>query len=175
MITIKSAQNKHQIDITQLHATSWQSVYAGLLKEKYLSEDVFLERGNIWQQRLNRPSENQRIYVALENEKLLGFICIYLDQDIKHGTLIENLHVSANTKGKGIGKALLQHAVNIIQSEATHTGAYLEVLKQNISAQHFYDYMGGTPIISQQWVAPEGSLVDEFVYAWESVTTFLER
>ncbi|WP_255043793.1 hypothetical protein [Photobacterium pectinilyticum] len=41
MITVKPAQGKHQLVISQLHATSWQSVYAGLLDEKYLSEDVF--------------------------------------------------------------------------------------------------------------------------------------
>lgn len=175
MITIKPAQQKDQNAITQLHATSWQSVYAGLLDEKYLAEDVFQERGTIWQHRFNQPSENQRIFVALEQQKLLGFICIYLDQDTEQGTLIENLHVSKDTKGKGVGKALLQHACRIIQSEANHTGAYLEVLRQNISAQRFYDYMGGTPIISQQWQAPEGSLVDELVYSWGAAAVILER
>ncbi|PSU35831.1 GNAT family N-acetyltransferase [Photobacterium lutimaris] len=175
MIIVKPAQSKHQHDITRLHAISWQSVYTGLLDEKYLSEDVFQERGAIWEQRFSQPSENQRIYVALENENLLGFICIYLDQDSEQGTLIENLHVDKDTKGKGVGKALLQHATRIIQTEASHSGAYLEVLSQNISAQHFYDYMGGKPIISQQWQAPEGSFVDELVYGWTSTAVILER
>ena len=175
MIIIKPAQSKDQTAISQLHATSWQSVYAGLLDAQYLSEDVFQERGAIWQQRFSQPTANQRIFVAIENDKLLGFICIYLDQHSEQGTLIENLHVDGNTKGKGVGKALLQHAAQIIQAEATHSGAYLEVLCQNTPAQRFYDYLGGSAIISQQWVAPEGSLVDELVYAWPSVSPILVR
>ncbi|WP_255043809.1 GNAT family N-acetyltransferase [Photobacterium pectinilyticum] len=129
----------------------------------------------MWDQRFSQPSENQRIYVAVENENLLGFICIYLDQDSELGTLIENLHVDKEMKGKGIGKALLKHATRIMQEEASHSGAYLEVLKQNISAKHFYDYMGGKPILCQQWQAPEGSLVDELVYGWTSTALILER
>ncbi|WP_052260787.1 GNAT family N-acetyltransferase [Photobacterium gaetbulicola] len=175
MITIKPAKLEDQNAITCLHATSWQTVYAGLLQPQYLSEDVFSERGNVWQQRFSQPVANQRIFVASEGQMLLGFICIYLDQHQEYGTLIENLHVDANSKGKGIGKALLQHAARVIQSDALHCGAYLEVLDQNVSARHFYDYFGGTPIISQQWQAPEGSLVDELIYHWEDSATILKR
>ncbi|PSW15592.1 GNAT family N-acetyltransferase [Photobacterium rosenbergii] len=174
MITIKPARLEDRDAISQLHATSWQTVYAGLLTEKYLSEDVFTERGAIWHQRFSKPSSNQRILVATEDHKLLGFICIYVDQSHEYGTLIENLHVDVSTIGKGIGKALLKHAAQVIQTEASHAGAYLEVLSQNQSAQKFYDYLGGKPIITQQWQAPEGSLVDELVYAWTSVTPILE-
>lgn len=174
MISIKSARLEHQTAISRLHATSWQNVYAGLLKPQYLSEGVFTERGVLWQQRFNQPSTNQRIFVAEEGSQLLGFICIYLDQSSDYGTLIENLHVDANTTGKGIGKALIQKAAQVIQTEALYKGAYLEVLSQNLSAQKFYDHLGGKPIISQQWQAPEGSLVDELVYAWTSVTPILE-
>ncbi|AJR06164.1 putative acetyltransferase [Photobacterium gaetbulicola Gung47] len=175
MITIKPAQSIDQNAIAQLHATSWQAVYAGLLDEQYLSKGVFSERGTIWQHRFSQPSANQRIFVASEQKKLLGFICIYLDQSDAQGTLIENLHVDTGTKGKGVGKALLQHAARVIQAEASHNGAYLEVLSQNVSAQRFYDYFGGNPVLSQQWQAPEGSLVDELVYQWEQIATILER
>ena len=150
MITITPAQSKDQAAISQLHATSWQTVYAGLLTKEYLSENVFNERGAVWQQRFSQPTANQRIFVAIENNKLLGFICIYLDQHQEYGTLIENLHVDARAAGKGIGKALLQHAANMIQEEAAYSGAYLEVLCQNLNAQKFYDYLGGSPIIKQQ-------------------------
>lgn len=175
MITIKPARVEDRDTISQLHARSWQTVYAGLLTKKYLSEDVFSERGAVWQQRFSQPVANQRIFVATEDEKLLGFICIYLDQHQEYGTLIENLHVDARATGKGIGKALLQHAASVIQQEASYSGAYLEVLCQNLSAQKFYDYLGGSPILKQQWQAPEGSLVDEFVYAWPFVTPLLEH
>ena len=174
MITIKPAILEDRNAISLLHARSWQTVYAGLLTTKYLSEDVFSERGAVWQKRFSQPVDNQRIFVATEDEKLLGFICIYLDQNQEYGTLIENLHVDASTTGKGIGKALLQHAASLIQEEASHNGAYLEVLCQNLSAQKFYDYLGGRPVIQQQWQAPEGSLIDELVYAWDSVTPILK-
>ncbi|MDV5167856.1 GNAT family N-acetyltransferase [Photobacterium rosenbergii] len=174
MITIKPARLEDRNAISQLHARSWQTVYAGLLTKKYLSEDVFNERDAVWQQRFSQPAANQRIFVATEDDKLLGFICIYLDQHQEYGTLIENLHVDTSTTGKGIGKALLQHAASVIQDEASYIGAYLEVLCQNLRAQKFYDYLGGSPIIKQQWQAPEGSLVDELVYAWASVTPILK-
>ncbi|PSW22046.1 GNAT family N-acetyltransferase [Photobacterium sanctipauli] len=166
--TINDAEN-----IAHLHATSWQGIYQGLLNSDYLKDGVFSERGELWQTRFTSPQPNQRVYIATLNNQLCGFICIYLDQDKAWGTLIENLHVNPSFKGQGIGRTLLHHAAKQASAQANIDGMYLEVLAGNTSAQAFYQYLGAYEAKAQQWQAPEGSTVDEFVYRWDSITTLL--
>ncbi|MGF1701382.1 GNAT family N-acetyltransferase [Photobacterium makurazakiensis] len=168
------ADKSHAEKIAQLHATSWQTIYKGLLKADYLEHSVFSERTQLWQKRFSEPQANQRVFIAVQNDVLCGFICCYIDEDDSWGTLIENLHVNPQFKGQGIGRSLLQYAVKQTANETNLDGLYLEVLAENTSAQAFYHHLGADKAKAQQWQAPEGSTVDEFVYRWDTVSTLTE-
>ncbi|MGF1715894.1 GNAT family N-acetyltransferase [Photobacterium chitinilyticum] len=169
MIEINIATTDDMAAIAALHASSWQAIYRGLLSDKYLSHDIFPDRRNIWQQRFAAPKIHQRILVAREGESLCGFICIYLDNHQEWGTLIENLHINQGYQGLGLGKQLLQSAAKLSHQQAPNKGMYLEVLAGNQAAQKFYQKLGAFNTKVQQWQAPDGSKVDEFVYRWQSV------
>lgn len=64
-----------------------------------------------------------------ENDKILGFLGI-------HETDIEMLFIHPDSRGKGVGKTLLLHAINALRCTK------VDVNEQNKQAVDFYSYMG---------------------------------
>ncbi|GAB6263557.1 GNAT family N-acetyltransferase [Photobacterium sp. R1] len=166
MLTIQDATFDDHQAIADLHIQNWQMVYRHDLSEQYLTQDIHQDRKQVWHQRLILPMEKRHILVAKQDNQLCGFICIELDAHPELGTLIDNLHVSPQTKGQGVGKLLLKTAAGIIDQKAQGQGIYLEVLASNLPAIGFYQRVGGTEYCAQTWQAPDGTVVDEFVYNW---------
>ncbi|WDV47320.1 N-acetyltransferase [Clostridiaceae bacterium M8S5] len=77
------------------------------------------------------------VYVYLENKTILGFISIINKE------FIGAIFVDVNTQGKGIGKKLIQHSMDIY-GELT-----LAVYKDNLQAVEFYKHVGFTVINEQ--------------------------
>ncbi|QUJ69857.1 GNAT family N-acetyltransferase (plasmid) [Photobacterium sp. GJ3] len=166
MLTIHKATFDDHQAIASLHVQNWQTVYRHDLSEQYLTQDIHQDRFQVWHGRLSHPEQKRHILVAKQNETLCGFICIELDAHPELGTLVDNLHVSPSAKGQGIGKQLLRRAAEVMTQHASHHGLYLEVLASNVSAIGFYQRVGGTEFSAQTWQAPDGTIVDEYVYHW---------
>lgn len=77
-----------------------------------------------------------------EDGQLLGFIGTSADN-------IEALFVHNDARGKGIGKALLLHAVNDLHIHK------VDVNEQNVQAVGFYEHMG-YQVVSRDELDPEG-------------------
>jgi len=157
-------------NIAHLHAISWQENYHSVLAASYLNEMVFKERLQLWAERLNNPLENQWVFVAEEEkgEKTLfcGFICVYGDHHERYGTIIDNLHVSASYKGKGLGTQLMVAAAQWAYQYYPKTSLYLEVLECNHKARGFYEALGAKNEAVGYWQTPCGNKVKEFIYIW---------
>ena len=152
--------------IAVLHAESWRQTYRGILTDEYLDGPVGEDRYAVWQERFANPAPNQRVLLAEENGNLLGFICLFLDEDPLRGTLIDNLHVDPTLKGRGIGSALLHEGIRQVMPLARQAGLYLYVYEANVSAIRFYNRMGGT-CVSQDWYElPGGGQAMACCYAW---------
>ncbi|MBL7817820.1 MAG: GNAT family N-acetyltransferase [Saprospiraceae bacterium] len=132
--------------IAHLHAESWRNTYRGMLSDAYLDNDVFAERRLHWQKRFDNPASNQWILVAESEGEIVGFVCNYGADDEKWGTLIDNLHVRPDQKGRGIGTHLIQKAMDWAQENYPETGVHLFVFEANESARYFYEKMGGTNV-----------------------------
>ncbi|MDQ6605013.1 MAG: hypothetical protein M3Z06_00525 [Actinomycetota bacterium] len=52
----------------------------------------------MWTDRL-READAQRYTILAENEGLVGFANIFLEDDSRWGALLDNLHVAADTNG----------------------------------------------------------------------------
>jgi ribosomal protein S18 acetylase RimI-like enzyme len=81
-------------------------------------------------------NKGNTVYVAEENDKIVGFICCTIRN--KKGTIfnkeghIENLFVSKNFRKKGIGKKLYEKAIEDFKKlQCTHIGLFT-----------FFDYKG---------------------------------
>lgn len=169
MITYRFAELSDAEAIAALHTQSWLQTYRGILRDDYLDGNISEDRFEVWQGRLAAPLPSQRILVAEEDGQLRGFICLFLDEDTRLGTLIDNLHVSQASKGQGIGLGLMREAARLVIPQATQPGFYLVVYEANRPAIQFYDRVGGTNVGSEAYETPGGGKATIFRYAWKTV------
>ena len=166
MIKYAPASIRHTEAIARLHAYSWQVHYRGIFSDNYLDHEVVEERMMVWQRRFEKPSKDQYVVLANDQDLLCGFGCIFLNHDQQYGSLVDNLHVHPDWQHKGIGKRLMNHCVGRI-SELDHPfKMYLWVLKENNRARKFYEQMGGSTVESTIENNPGGGQAEILRIFW---------
>ncbi len=173
MITYKAATADDAKPIAQLHSLSWQQNYRGILRDEFLNGPVLEDRQIAWENRLKQPAPNQYVAVATLHDKIVGFACVYTNEDPIWGTLLDNLHVHPNQKGQGVGSALIRLAAGWTYRTAPESGFYLWVVAQNTSAQLFYDRLGGINQETASHEFPDGSVTDCYRYVWTDIQVLL--
>ncbi len=91
-------------------------------------------------------SENQTFIavVAEQNKKLQGYLVYYLipfTYDLKPTLFIKELYVNKSSRGKSIGKELMQFTINDAKEKGCGRMKW-DVLSDNIKAQLFYKNFG---------------------------------
>lgn len=165
---IRAAKAEDLTYIAALHALSWQQNYQQALSAEFLQEQVLHDRTNLWNKRFSHPEPNQQVLLAELDGHFAGFICVYAAHHPEYGSLIDNLHVEPNMKGKGIGSLLMQQAAQWLEQQHPDVGVYLEVLACNTKAAQFYQSRQGQNTASGYWSTPCGNQVEEFIYTWEN-------
>ncbi len=157
-----------QEQICQLHIESWRTFYRGMLTDRYLDEAIFSERKEVWEKRFEQPDSNRVIITAKKAGNLIGFSCFFLDHDPKWGCMLDNLHVSNNFQGIGLGANLLNKSIALLQIIRPEQTLYLWVLEKNLKAIGFYEKMKGEKVETSQWDSPDGQKVYCHRYVWST-------
>jgi ribosomal protein S18 acetylase RimI-like enzyme len=82
----------------------------------------------------------QGIFLAEEGDHLLGFVTTRVDAEAGIGH-IPHLVVSAESRGQGIGRRLIGHALDYFRSLGL-THAQIETLEQNATGRHLFPACG---------------------------------
>ncbi|GAA4397918.1 GNAT family N-acetyltransferase [Nibrella viscosa] len=173
MITYRQALPTDIELIAQLHARSWQHAYQGILTDAFLGGAILDDRRAVWQERLATPADNQYILTAVEDDKLIGFVCVFCDHDEQWGSLVDNLHVSRELKGRGIGTELLRGAARWVRQTSVHPSLHLWVFEQNLAARRFYAYLGGEPVEQTVKNNPGGGNAVSLRYVWRDTAVLV--
>ena len=152
--------------IAAIHALNWQQNYRGAFSDDYLDHQAERERLEVWTKRLQQPNDHQHIITVKENGKLIGFSCLLGDDDPIYGTLLDNLHVGAGQKGKGIGQQLLKRSLEWSFQHYPQRPMYLWVLTQNVKGIRFYERLGGECKETAIHHSPTGLEVPVYRYVW---------
>jgi GNAT superfamily N-acetyltransferase len=159
--------------IAKLHAQSWQENYRLDFSAKFLDEEAFEDRLNIWQHRLKNPAANQYVILAENGVELVGFGCAFFDENKQYGTLLDNLHVAKKAKGLGIGKKLMKHISRAALKEATSKKMYLWVLENNKSAFDVYIHWKGKFIETVEGADIGDKVIRKSRIFWEDLNSLL--
>ena len=173
MIRYREATAEDAEQIAQLHSFSWQQNYRGIWRDDFLDGPVFDNRREVWQKRLQYPAHNQYVLLAESGKSILGFACIYLHDDPIWGTLLDNLHVSRELKGQGVGTHLIKAVARWVYERSPDSGFYLWVLEKNYPARTFYKNLGA---IEHELVSGEGlvgNVADKYRYIWRDLTPLI--
>lgn len=166
MIQYRVASEKDLVAIAQLHAQSWKENYRGSFTDTYLDGPVAEERLEVWQKRFAKPDPDMHIILAEKADQLCGFVCLFTNNDLRWGSLIDNLHVANTMKGQGIGKQLMEQAFQYIKANAKNPRTFLYVLIKNKTAISFYKKLGGALEGSEIFQNPGGGTSSVYRFTW---------
>lgn len=161
--------------IVQLQAANWRSAYRGVLSEGYLANDLLGDRRAAWAKRFDSPAANQHVIIAENGAQLVGFVCAFVDAHERWGSYVDNLHVEAAMRGRGVGASLMRNVASWCDGKAAGRGLYLFVTESNRPAREFYSRLGGKEMQSDMWEAPDGSRIPTLLVWWESLAVLAGR
>ena len=168
MIEYRPATAEDAHAVASLHARSWRESYRGSFTDEFLDGDLVAERLAVWRERLDARSAGQLVTLALEGTSLLGFVCVYADHDPVWGSFVDNLHVAAEAKRRGIGAALMRGAGAALVETHPDLGIHLLVLEVNAPARRFYERLGGVCSEIATMETHGGAMVRSCRYTWPS-------
>ncbi len=159
--------------IAQLHVASWQLHYRGMLDDFYLDNQALTDRTKVWQERLQSPDPNMFLILVEDVNQIIGFGCLFLEDDSEYGALLDNLHVAKIYSGLGFGRALMKALAGEVIKRGRRQDMYLWVLKNNINAIRFYQKLNGR----QKELAIEKELgndpIEKLRYYWPNVNDLI--
>ncbi len=141
MVSIRQATPADSKIIADLHAQSWLNTYRGLLPDHFLDNDLHAERLKYWTGKMTELRHNDFVLLAVDGDVPVGFVAVLDKPEAGFDAFIDNLHVRADQKGKGIGRALMKAVAERLRDSKRHS-VYLWVLNGNAAAEKFYYAVG---------------------------------
>jgi ribosomal protein S18 acetylase RimI-like enzyme len=170
---LREATTDDAAEIASLHTSSWRAAYQSILDPAFLAGPVESDRMAVWSTRLTNPRDDQHITVAVEQGVLVGFICVFGDEDPKWGARVDNLHVAPSARGRGIGAILLKSAASWVADRYPGSALYLWVFEMNALACKFYTRLGGTVVEKSVTKIPSAGGAFVLRFYWASPTDLL--
>jgi ribosomal protein S18 acetylase RimI-like enzyme len=152
--------------IAALHAESWRRTYRGMFADAFLDGDVIGNRLEVWRDRLDRPRDDQFVAVAVAGGRIGGFVCAYGAAHPEWGSLVDNLHVSADVQRGGLGLALMRETGAWLERRYTNAAVHLWVAEPNHHARLFYERLGAVNAETMRKANPGGGTGSYCRYMW---------
>jgi len=173
MFQYRKAAKADAQNIAALHAENWKLNYRGILNDDYLDHEVEADRNKVWRERFATPRSDMSVILAEKGTELVGFGCIFYNENEKYGAYLDNLHVSREFSGKGIGKVLMSMLASEIVINEERQDMYLWVLTENTGAIRLYEKLRGQRkeqlMEKELWEQP----VEKIRYYWPNVKTLI--
>jgi ribosomal protein S18 acetylase RimI-like enzyme len=173
MTTLRPMRADDADAVALLHATSWRSAYRGMLRDDYLDGDIATERQRAWAARLGEPVEANYGFIAEAEAGPVGFVFMLGRDDATWGTLVDNLHVLPDRKGRGIGRRLLEAAAHETGRRYPGERVHLFVFEKNVAARRFYASIGGHEVEQGVVEPPGGPSQVHCRIAWDDAAQLL--
>jgi ribosomal protein S18 acetylase RimI-like enzyme len=134
-----------------LHVRAWQAAYAGMMPADFLAGLRSEDRAAMWRGWFADPG-TAALSVGVLDERVCGFVCFGPHASDDDEVEVYALNVDPDAWGRGVGTALLEHAVAVLESQ--HEGdAVLWVVAENERARRLYEAAG--------WAWDGGSSTDD--------------
>ncbi|MBB6674683.1 GNAT family N-acetyltransferase [Cohnella nanjingensis] len=123
---------KIRLEALQYHTEAFSSSYE---EEVGLSSEDFEKR---------LEAKESFTFGAFDQEQLIGIVSLVLESraKLKHRANIVAMYVRPESRGFGIGKRLMQHAIAKAKAVKGVEQVYLSVTSSNVTAKRMYDSLG---------------------------------
>lgn len=165
-MVIRHATAVDAVDIATIQACSWRSAYRGLLSDRYLVHNADADRIRAWRHRFAETTrEDFSVFVAEDAGRAVGFACVVLERS-SSAALVDNLHVTPERQGRGIGRRLIAAAAEWVAAREPNATVYLWVFEKNVAARRFYQQLGATETEVETRDTPDGGSVPAVRCQW---------
>jgi GNAT superfamily N-acetyltransferase len=120
----------------------------------YEVEAIDEERNRVFFGRFIDPSEDGILIGAWEEDRLLGYACLYWHKSSLSAAdtvLMNDLYVEADSRGRGVGRGLIEASAEIARSRGANALEW-STAPDNHTAQRLYDSTGAA---RSEWVEYE--------------------
>ena len=131
--------------------------FAGVTLEENVERALGVLNGHDWRWRKSRHIHDDAhanpggIFVAEADGEFAGYITTLIDREAGRGR-IPNLAVAAGLRGQGLGRRLIEHALDYFRHEGL-SYAMIETMAQNDVGQHLYPACGFAEVARQMHFA----------------------
>jgi ribosomal protein S18 acetylase RimI-like enzyme len=142
----------HPSDLDHLKRLTMEG-FSGVSIDHGIEDQFGIINGHDWRWRKARHIDDDvardpaGVFVAEENGQIAGYITTWQDREAGIGH-IPNLAVAASHRNQGLGRALIEHALNHFRA-AGLTHAKIETLAQNAIGNHLYPSLGFIEVARQ--------------------------
>lgn len=175
-IRYRDARAADAAAVAAIHATSWRDAYADILDPVFLAGPIEADRLDLWTDRLTNPSPTQLVHAATTPDQgLVGFICAHRDLDPRWGSLVDNLHVAPEMRGRKIGERLLRIVAEKLAEQDARNGLHLWVFEANQAGLRFYQRLGGSVVEEDESSIPAANGKTVLRVHWPTLTLSRHR
>ena len=153
-IIVRKAEKEDVKQISEICVEDWQKAYRGIIDSEWL------DSMSVDKQYEKEIKRYQAFIVAADGNQILGYAWLQLAEDEPADCEIVALYVRYSNRNNGIGKLLLQYAMNYFR-EAGKKTMIIWCLKENEESRRFYEKNGGKAfrISSHQWGSKECEMI----------------
>ena len=161
LINNKSEEIK---SISKIYVDSWKVTYHNLVSEDYLDSLNYLDAEKKWTEFLN--NQNNFIFVAKQNDKIIGFVAGCIDDKNLEGELYA-LYVELSLKNSGVGSKLLGTFFDYIK-EKNMAKAIVWAMSKNKNAISYYKHKGAVEY-EYRMNNFDGEVVEDTALIWRNI------
>ena len=135
-IIVRKAEKEDVRQIAEILVEDWQKAYRGIIDSDFLDAMSVDQRYEIEVKRY------QKYAVATDGNEILGYAWLEMAEDDTADCEIVALYVRYEKRKMGIGRLLLQYAVNHFRKSGKKR-MIIWCLKENDESRRFYEKTGG--------------------------------
>lgn len=169
---IRAATPPDAAEVARVHVASFRSAHRNMLPDEFLDRLSVESREEMWRRMLAERAETHFLFVALDDERIIGFAAGGPPTDDQPGHQpsgytgkIYTIYLLPEAQERGIGRGLLERILAEFRSRG-QSPVFLWVLKENTQARGFYEHMGGK-LVDEKQEDFAGVPTSQVAYAWE--------
>jgi len=160
--------------LAQVHVATWRTTYKGLISDEVLAGLSMERREQYWLRQLEAPLPNSFVYVATQDEQVVGFSSGGAERtgDPDYQGEVYALYLLQEAQRRGVGRGLMDASAQSLLSNGMNN-MLIWVLRDNPS-RRFYEAMGGS-FVREQNIEIGGQTLVEVAYGWKDLHSLVKK
>lgn len=151
--------------VQQLAHEIWDEHYIKILSQEQI--DFMLDKFYSTEKIKSEIEEGVIWEMLMDDEKPIGYLVCKIESNKLY---ISKIYLKAETRGKGLGKLLLNRAIELAKQNDKNS-IYLNVNKYNTDSIAFYERVGFVKIDEGVFDIGNGYVMDDFILELKTPTT----